>query len=346
MPIRVNIGDDQFDFFNSGTITLNYARATSSFRLSGLFDSQSEVYRRVFKPLDYKQVTIDTLRGERLITGVVTNHGFNHEARPRMASLFGYNNVGVLQDCSIPIGSPYQFVNLTLRQIAEQLASPFNVNVVVQNDNGLADETIDEETANITESIIQFLSRIASQKNLVLTSTPLGELLITRTIVDRPSIATYTEGLPGTKISLAVDGQNMHSDITAMQQADLDTNNVGQQTVNNSLVNSFRPRTIVQNTSDNNETELAARNIRANQLKNIRLTISSDRWEWLNNGLVETILPDNIVTVISPENYIFSATNFFVERVILTLDHRKETAILNCVLPQVYNNADPVNIFG
>jgi hypothetical protein len=56
--------------------------------------------------------------------------------------------------------------------------------------------------------------------------------------------------------------------------------------------------------------------------------------------------PNNVIAVVSPENYIFNKTNFFVDRVKLILDEKKEVAELDCVLPQVYSNEDPPNIFS
>ena len=345
MPIRLRIGNDDFEFYENGTITLNYGMATNTFNFNGFYDPTSELYRRVFRPLQYKPVTIDTLRGERLINGFLTNTSFKSSEKTNVAGISGYSKTGLIQDCTIPIGQPYQYIGLSLREIAEQLVQRFNISVVVENDNGLADEEIDEQTAKPSETINQFLTRIAAQKNLVISSGLNGELKIARTIVARESIATYRDGLPSTSISLQIGGQAMFSDITTLQQADFDSANSGQETVNNPLVNAFRPTTKIQSAGDFNETLLASQNVRANQLRNIRLIIESDRWEWLNNRRQETITPDNIVTVISPRNYINRPTNFFVEQVKLNLTPKKETATLFCVLPEVYNNEAPKIFF-
>ena len=92
--------------------------------------------------------------------------------------------------------------------------------------------------------------------------------------------------------------------------------------------------------------EDAAKNQRAAELKNIRLKIRTSQWEWPINGSTEVMRPNNVIGVISPENFIFNKTNFFVERVKLILDEKKEVAELDCVLPQVFSNEDPPNIFS
>ena len=57
------------------------------------------------------------------------------------------------------------------------------------------------------------------------------------------------------------------------------------------------------------------------------------------------IKPNNIITVQDPELYLFESSKWFIEAVTLTGDEKGNTAVLTCVLPQVYDNSKVVNIF-
>jgi len=346
MGLLIKVGNRQVDFFTKGSIELKYAHIGSTFKLSGVFDKDNAFQRRLFKPLSYEEITIFSVRGERLITGVVLNHAFKSEPREEIVTIFGYSKTGVLQDSQIPLSVyPLEYNGLTLRQIATKLCDPFGIKVIVENDQGISDEVIDEVTADPEQTVSKFIVQIASQRNLVITHNEFGNLLITRAQTNVPSIATYREEVPATTIRLSVVGANMHSEITAMKEIGIESDNASESEVTNTLVQSFRPKIRLQNVGNDNTVDNVARNIRANELKSIRLIISSDRWEWLNDKSLETIRPNNIVDVISADNYLAKRTQFFVESVQLDFDSTKETSILNCVLPQVYNNEDPKDIF-
>ncbi len=57
------------------------------------------------------------------------------------------------------------------------------------------------------------------------------------------------------------------------------------------------------------------------------------------------IKPGNIISVLSPENYIYKKTRFFIEGIDFVGDNKSVTATINCVLPEVYNNEIPISIF-
>lgn len=351
MAITLKLGSDKYELFTKGTITLKYASVGSKFMLSGVFDTSNALHRRIFKPLSYPNVKlIVTETDELILTGTVLNVAFSSESKKKIATISGYSKTGVIDDSKIPLSSyPLEFNGLTLRQITEQLLKPFNLSVVVSNDQGIADQVIDEVTAKSNQSIANFLDQIASQRNLIITHNQFGQLVITRANTNVRSIATYRDGVPAKSISLRVDGQQMHSELSISKQADLFTDNASQETITNSLIGSFRPTTATQTQGSDNTAIDAVKNIRANELRNIRVSIISDRWEWLNSfnrNKPEVVKPNNIVDVISAEVYLANRTAFFVEETVLSFDSKQKTSALACVPPEVYNNEDPKQIFS
>jgi hypothetical protein len=69
------------------------------------------------------------------------------------------------------------------------------------------------------------------------------------------------------------------------------------------------------------------------------LVIETDRWEYDNeNGI---ILPNNVITVLNPEIYIFKKEQWFIEQVDFVGDQGALKTTLTCVLPWVYNGQAP-----
>lgn len=346
MAARISIDGRQYDFFNKLSIDLKYGYAASTFSFSALFDPDNATHRRIFRPLSYQDVVITSERGETLLTGTILRQKFTRTGKQELSTFSGYSKSGVLGDCVIPKSVyPLEFSNLSFEELAGRLIEPFGIDLVIQDFGVVAREIIDSITAQNTDTVYGFLNNIVSQRNLVLTNTALGNLLLTRPNANAEPVATFRQSIPTTKITLDINGQALHSELTAIKQADVTNDNATDETISNPIVNAFRPTLKEQNVGNDVTAEEAARNIRASELRNIKLTIETDRWSWLRNRTPETMTPNNIVSVIAPDVYLLNRTNFFVESVKLNLDENKETAILTCVLPEVYNNSEPRNIF-
>lgn len=282
---------------------------------------------------------------ELLLTGRILSHKFPREATKQLASLAGYSLPGVLEDCDIPTSIyPLQSDGLSIRQIASKLLKPFNLKMVVDASvSKLMDQTFETSTAGANQKIKGYLAEIASQKNIVVTHTEKGEVLFTSAKLNARPVISYEDGAPLTSIVLNVDGQAMSSEITVMKQADSKAGNAGEATVYNPYVtNGLRSRIKIQSSGTDIDSKLAAKNALADELRNIRLVITTDRW--VVDGKI--LKPNNIISVLSPENYIYKKTNFFIETITFTGNNSQTIAVLNCVLPEVHNGNTPKNIFA
>jgi prophage tail gpP-like protein len=134
----------------------------------------------------------------------------------------------------------------------------------------------------------------------------------------------------------------MHSDITVMKQASATGGNAGQQKIKNPYASNYYSTAIkTQNSGTDNDTLSAAQRELSSELKEIPLTISTDRW--IVGGKI--LRPNNTISIIDPELYLYSKTLFFIESISYTGDNKSTTAVLNCVLPEVYNGKTPKSIF-
>lgn len=345
--IELKINGKRFNFFNAFEITLKYNSVGSTFSFEGSYDPSIEAQKSLFKPLSYNLVQL-YYNGELFLTGRLLNTSTSISGTSTLANISGYALPGVLEDCQIPIDVyPLQFNGLNLKQITEKLIQPFGIELVI-------DSVVQSEVTKIYEKISsepgstikQFIAMLAGQRNVVLTHNTSGSLVLTRANVSNRSIATYDENIPSTNVGLTVNGQQIHSKITIMKQATIGTDVAGEDTVSNSLIDIYRPTVKIQSSGDNDDTKDYAEKERGSELRGIQLTIETDRWQWYDGKKLRLIQPNNIIDVISPNNFINNRTRFFVEACNFTGSTDINTVVLKCVLPECYTGIQPKNIFG
>lgn len=345
MEIRINdrIRNRRIEFFNNFKLSLRYDSIASSFSFSFYFDPENQEHVDMACIGHYHLATVEH-NGQLLLTGFVLSEGFTDSAQKELVSFGGYSLPGVLEDCEIPPSLyPLQSDGLSLREIAQKLIAPFGIKMTV--DAAVAskmDAVYETTTAKESEKIKTFLSRLAAQKNIIISHTAEGKLLFTQANTRQKPILNFDGGIPFTRMALSFNGQAMHSQITVMKQADVDGGNAGESTINNPYVPFvFRPRVAIQDSGNDNDTAQAARNLLSAELKNLKLTIEMDRWEIDGN----IIMPNNVITVINPKVYLFKKTEWFIEAVSLAGDNKSQTATLECVLKSVYDGSTPKYIF-
>lgn len=344
MILKVN--NTKYDFFDNIRVRLVYDSVGSIFSFDGLFDPDYEPHKKLFKPLSFQQVTVEH-NDELLITGQILNNTFQQSKVQELTNITGYSLPGVLEDCEIPVSLyPLQSDKRTLKDIAERLIEPFGISMVIDDAvSGEMNKRYDVSTADEKQSVKSYLTELAGQRNIVLSHTPEGKLLFTKASTKQKPIALFEEGAPGLKMSLSTKGQKMYKTTTVQRQSSVKGLNAGEHSINNPFVEVYRTHVKTQSSGDDNDTEKAAKTLLAAQLKNISLTIEVDRWEWLNNEKKEIMRPGKIITVLSPKNYIYNETRFFVESVEFSGVKQEKTATLICVLPEVYSRETPKNIF-
>lgn len=342
---NLEVSGKEFEYFSQFNLALQFNSVSSVFSFDCLIETQEQ--KEIFKPLSYNNVRVK-YSNELLLTGTILNTSTSAESSKSLGNISGYSKTGVLEDCEIPISLyPLQSDGLSLKQITEKLIRPFGINLIVDSTVLVsANKKYDIITADADQSIIDYIVELAKQRDIIVTHNELGYLRFTKLNTKLPSIATYTEGMPVTKIILSVNGQGIHSQITVQKQATIDVDVSGEKTLSNIMVGKFRPTVKKQTAGNNSDTENTANIERAAELRNIKLTIETDRWKWTDGKKISIIKPNNIIEVQSPSNCINSRTRFFVEKVDYKSDENGINAILTCVLPEVYTGETPKNIFA
>lgn len=333
-------------FFDKFSMSLRYDSSGSTFSFNCFFDPENEEQKELLC-IGHYHVARLYYKKKLFLTGYMITQGFSGGSTNQWATVGGYSLTGCLEDSSIPVDSyPLQYDGLSLRQITNKLLPYFKLNMVV--DPSVAaemDKTYDKIEASETDSIKDFLSKLANQRDIVMSHNELGNLVYTRAKTKQTPIITYggDGGIPCPEMKLTFNGQGMHSHITVMKQADEDGGNAGQSTIQNPYVPFvFRPKTLTQNSGDDIDTDQAAKNALATELKNLRIVINTDRWD-IDNKI---ILPNTTIDVTNPAIYLYKKTRLFVESVDFSGDAKSSTAVINCCVPEAYNGESPKYLFA
>lgn len=349
LKINDRLRERQLSGFHKATVVLKYNSVGSAFNFQFNFDPDNADHVEFSCVTHFHDALIE-YNGERLITGRLINNSFSEAAAPQLSSFAGYSFAGVLEDCEIPASTyPLQYNGLSLRSISEKLFAPFGVGSVVHASVAdRMDKPFTVTSATEKQKVKDYLKELCLQRNIVMTHDVFGRVVFTQPNTDKETVLDLdlSKGAPkGVSATMVFNGQGMHSPITVIKQfAFTAAGNAGQESITNPYVlqSIFRPRTVIQSSGDDLDTLEYAKRVLADELRNVGVTITLDSWEGKTGKLLK---PGDMVSLICPKIYIFEKTRFFVETVSLELDAQKTVAVLNCVLPEVYNGKEPKNIF-
>jgi len=340
----LKIKNKKVGFFNSFTLGLKFDAIGSSFSFTFYFDPENDLHRDLIHVGHFHHCTVEH-NGEVLVTGYLVNQTAIDKSVKQLVSISGYSYGGNLEDSKIPSSIyPLQSDGLSLKEIATKLLSPFGlkfqVDPSVQNKMNQVYSTV---TAEPTQSVASYLQELASQKGIIVSHLSNGDIYFTKAKTKQKPIIDFGTGIPGTDYNLTFPGQGLHSHITVMKQADEDGGNAGQSTIKNPFViGIYRPDIKIQSAGTDIDTVTAARVALSDELKNIKLTIVTDRWEDINGKVLK---PNQIIAVQNRDILIPHKMNWFIESIDLEGNTNKYVSTLHCVLPEVYNLENPVNYF-
>lgn len=364
MNLKINhrLGIVNVQKFNNFSLNLKFDSMASTFGIEIYFDPENQQHAEMACVSHFHECIIEH-NGKTVITGFILSQSFYQKDTKQLVSLGGYSKPGVLEDCEIPTNingveqSEYlQYDGLTLREIAQKIVGLFKLGLVVEgiaaadsNQAFTLDDKLDAKIEKITthesKNIKSFLTDLAVQRNVILSHDVKGNLMFTEAKTHQKPLFHVENDVIATSIKMVFNGQAMHSQITVVRQPDSggdENTDSNEFTIYNPYCPIvFRPHVVMQSSGDINTIEEFAKNILAQELKNIKFMIEIDRIE-IDGKL---ILPNNVITILCPEIYIYEKATLFIEEVAMKGDQHSETAVLTCVLPEVYNRQYPKNIF-
>jgi len=361
--VRIIVDGKELFGFSTITVDLLFNAFASTFS----FDGEKDIVPKLLKFQVVEIFHENTL----LLTGVVLSHNLSSGKNPTLRAISGYSITGKLQDCSLPLIGSSEYTSTSILEVSELASQLLGIKTKFDDDasdamNAIIPKIIFEPGESYKKSIESH----ATQKGLYITHTPQGELLYKKGDISKQSpVLTFTDKNTES-MSLLVNGQMMHSDISVLRQAtidDLDSFDYlsGDETIKNPLIegiqgsyedyffgdensdsdgvpvglkpipSSFRPIVILLKDGDPLDAKTAARAKLASELKEVKLTISAKIF--VNKG--------EVINVRNEEIEINNNTEFFIEAVNIKEKKDSINYVYTCVLKGVYTNEEVKNVF-
>jgi len=363
--MRIVIDGKNINYFTNGSITLKLDSIASTFEFSTLFDPQKEEFQELFKPLQYKEILVYNSKDKLILTGTKLNHRFISDKNRNLVIISGYSKSGILEDVCIPPDKySLESNKKSLKDIATQLCGLFGINVVVSDQaKSISESSVKGKTKNVTpksdyatlkaksesvfgrisasptETIREYLAKLASQKNIILSHNEKGEVLLFQPDYNQKPKYFFTKG-NSIRMTADYNGQGLHSDIYIVRQPSDENEGLSTQDVaNNTLVGKFRPTTKIMTSGEDSEIKDAAKNELAAELKAINVTVELQ-------GLFDEIYPGEIINIHNHYLYCYAYNRFMVDTIKMEFNPQSEKTTLSCVIPETFTGGPLIrNIF-
>jgi prophage tail gpP-like protein len=337
--MKIKINNEFYAHFNDFSLSSSLDSVASSFAFTARFDPKNEQHKHLFRPLSFHKVEFFNDRGDLFFTGTIISSKFNSKESPDLVSLSGYSLPGILEDCTIPYSAyPLESLSSNLREITQKLLGKFGLTVRIDDSVSKdVDMSYKKTVAEPTETVKEYLSKLAAQRNIVISHDRHGRLLYFRPDPKAKPIRYYDEK-NCTQMSLEVDGQSLHSELTILRQPSKEGSNLTPvDTINNPMISKYRPTVQKLTSGDDTSTKKSVENYLADELKAIKVKIELNRWDGMVTG--------DIVEVHNHEIFIFNRTRFMVESTTINETADGRTMSIDLVLPETFAGGIPKNIF-
>jgi len=348
------------NLFNNGKITLKLDSIGSTFEFSSHFVANNIEHQVIFKPLQYRAIEFFNSENKLIFTGTILNHVFKSDKGRNLVVFSGYSKCGILEDVTIPVKNyPLESNNRSLIDIATRLCGFYGIKVSVsKNVSNLANTAVKAKTglkektdlksleaksksvfgrtsAGPTESVKDYLAKLCSQKNIILSHDEFGNVLLFQPEYDqKPKF--FFDKYNTLEMSLSFNGQALHSEIDIVSQPSDDNEGVSlTDKAINTLIPIFRPTTKVLTSGEETDTKQAAKNELAAELKAIQLSIKLQ-------GIFDTLYPGEIINCHNHYIYNYAYNRWMIESIDYIFDEKEDTTVLNCLIPEAFTGGPKI----
>ena len=336
---KILINGQRVTFFNAINITLNLDSIASTFSFQCRFNPENDLHKELFKPLQYHKVEIFSSESKLMLTGTILNHSFSSDKDVNLVSISGYSICGILEDVTIPLSAyPLESLNRSLKDIATRLCGLFGVGLIIDSSvASLANQVFETTAASATDTIKGYISKLTSQKNIVLSHNEKGQVVIFKPN-DQMKPKYFFNKDNSLSMTSQYNGQGMHSAISVVRQpSDENEGSEVADSISNPIISKYRPTTKILSSGEDTDTSKAADNELANELKNIQLKVRL-------LGMFDDIKAGDIVNIHNHEIYSFAYSRYMVASISFSVTEVEEITELSLVLPETYSGKQPKDI--
>lgn len=339
--MRIKINGSYFSYFEGFTQSSSLDAVAGKFSFVCRYDPANKDHQFLLKPLTYLPIVFEDDNGKVFFTGRIITHQFPITPSPELIQVSGYSDGGILEDCTLPVSSyPLESLNLSLTDIAGKALKIFGLKLVIYANVARACSLpFEKSVCGATDKIKDYLSKLAATRNVLLSHDSKGNVILFRPDTQAASKGFYDDSNTA-NMQPEVDGQNLHSEITAIRQPkDGDDTVESTSTIKNPLVKFYRPLTVTLGNGNQTDTLSAVKNAFAAELKSISIRFEiRGRWD--------DLAPGDIIEIQNRQRGIPVRARWMVTAVARHQNKSGQAMNISAVLPETFTGDTPKNIFG
>jgi len=332
--VALLIDGERFRLWQNAELKLSMD-TIDAFSFGGPFQSDIELYRKIFQPLSFKPVSV-YIGGEIVFNGSLITTSPPVSDNQRVFSVSGYSLPGVLNDCPYPAEAfPIEYNDINLRDIANESAGFFDLGVQFDGEPGAV---FDRVAANPGEKVFQFLIKLAHERNLIVTNSADGKLKFYVSQAEASGSTIKQGSAPFLSASPSYNAQNYFSSVTGLAptSSSKDAENF---TLNNPFLSGVK-RPFVFQVQDAKSADLqSAVKSKMGRMFGDAISFSVDVQGW-RNETGDLWAPDTTIIFESADAMVYNETELLIRAVSLKRA-AADTARLTLVLPESYKGEIP-----
>jgi prophage tail gpP-like protein len=336
--VSIIIDGEKFTGFTNYALTLSYD-SFDTFSFSAPYDPELKELREVIRPFTFKPCEVfynDVL----LFKGTLLTPDPELTDKSSEITLQGYPLCGVLNDCMVPPTKyPLQCMGITMKGIADAACEPYSIPVIF---DGEAGPEFTEVSIEPTDKILDFLSRLSKQRNLLFTNNEKGQLVFFNPKTDKTFVSFAEGASPLISIKPKFNAQDFFSHITGFGKTDAEYPSLSYTFANRYLINKGIIRHQSLTIEDAETIGDLENSVKAHAG---RMFADCVNFELLCENHVneknEIFQKGMNVCVLAPSAMIARETNFIARTIKLARTMEGKTATLTLVLPGSYTGEIP-----
>jgi prophage tail gpP-like protein len=340
--ITISIGTRDFEHWPGEVEIRRSLDNFSTVTMSAPFEPEEAIFRETFVPFSYKPMKV-LVNGELLFTGQLIGVEPVSTAKSRTVRCSGYALPAALADSTMPKSEfPIEYGDRTLRQIAEQLAKPFGINVGLDAgaDTGAKFKRV---KLRPTEKVGPFLTKLAKARGVVMHDDKFGNLVFGNSTETGSPVVAFKEGAtPTTSVAATFSPQSYYSEITGFSTMKAGRRGSGYTEKNENLPDVVRPLNFTMGDVNAGDLPGAVAAKMARMFGNmVAYVVKVPTWHDPSGLLWD---PNTTATLHAPGAMVYKETELLVRDVILKAGQAEVTASIGLVLPGAFNGKQPEHL--
>lgn len=308
----------------------------ATIELSAPFEPSQQSFRDTFRPFSFKTIEI-TVGGEVLFRGTMVTVRPSLEDQ-KTVRVSAYAFPGVLNDCTAPASAyPIEYNSQNLQAITESIIKPFGLTATFTSSPG---SVFDRVAMQPEQRILTFLSGLAKQRGLVISSTERGALLFQKSVTVGLPVARLRQGeSPLVSVAANFNPQEYYSHVTGIEPMVIGLDGESFTVKNTRLNNVLRPFTFQAPDTESGTLKGAVEAKAGRMVGNmVSYSVTVNTWRDPAGSLWS---PNTILNLQADNAMVYSPYNFLIRSVDFIRNERSKTAILEVVLPGAFSGRIP-----